>query len=274
MEPAVSGTPEPDRAVSGGRAIIRFCNLASGSKGNAIWVESDETAILVDNGLSGKELKRRMALVGLDPQRLKAIVVSHEHRDHTHGVGVLARMFKIPVYANQGTLNRATFIIGKINPVIFRTGNDFTIGDLRIHPISVSHDASDTVGFTFEANGTRLGLATDLGKSTTLVREHLSGCQGLILEFNHDMEMLINGPYPWDLKNRVKGRRGHLSNPDAAELLSILDHAGLKHVTLAHLSETNNQPELALEAARQAVSRPGFTLVAAEQDNPTGIITI
>ncbi len=230
----------------------------------------------MDSGLSARELKKRIALAGLDSSRLKAILVSHEHRDHIAGVAVAARALNAPVYLNQDTLRRAAWAMtGSLDLRSFDTGRPFALGALTIHPISLSHDAADPVGFIFEtADGARLGHATDLGTSTHLVRDHLRRCHGLILEFNHDLRMLMEGPYPWDLKTRVRGRRGHLSNEQGAELLSFLSHTGLQAVVLAHLSETNNQPELALEAARAAVSQPPFELLAARQSQPGPVIEI
>ena len=249
--------------------------LASGSKGNAVWIEAGDEAILIDCGLSGKEVRRRMALAQVDPRKLKAIIVTHEHRDHLHGVGIAARFFKIPVYMNQPTLDVAGPGLGPINPVLFRTGFDFKIGPFTIHPFSTSHDAADPSGFTFEYGGVALGLATDLGVATSLVRQRLKGCRGLILESNHDPRMLMEGPYPWETKRRVKGRLGHLSNEESAELLDILVHRDLETVILAHLSETNNMPELALEShGRVLKDRDRVSLFAANQIHPTPLIKI
>ena len=244
---------------------MKFCVLASGSKGNSIWVETDAGAVIIDSGISGKELLRRMNQAKLDPARLTAIIVTHEHRDHVSGVGVAARKWRLPVYINPDTLKEARPLLAKLHVRTFKTGHDFEINDMVIHPFSVSHDAADTVGFTFDHNGSRLGLATDLGQATKLVTQHLSGCQGLILEANHDFTMLMEGPYPPFLKQRVRGRTGHLSNDDSAELLARVAHSRLKHVVLAHLSETNNLPALAMEKAGSAVSNPPFTLITAAQ---------
>ena len=148
-------------------------------------------------------------------------------------------------------LRQAAPGLGKIRTECFRTGSDFGLGNLNIHAFSISHDCADPVGFIFESGGTRLGLATDLGVVTNLVREHLTGCRALIVEANHDPDMLMDGPYPWETKRRVRGRRGHLSNADTAELVAAVDHRDLAFVVLAHLSETNNLPNLALEEVRQ-----------------------
>ncbi|MEW6263702.1 MAG: MBL fold metallo-hydrolase [Thermodesulfobacteriota bacterium] len=249
---------------------IKYCPLASGSKGNALWVETGDGAVLVDAGLAGRELMRRLDAAGLNPGALQAILISHEHRDHVSGAGVLARRLRLPIYLNQATRRRAAFLLDHVETRDFRTGEPFRLAGLAIQPFSVSHDAADPSGFIFERQGVKLGLATDLGVSTSLVRERLAGCRGLILEANHDPQMLMNGPYPWEIKMRVKSRHGHLSNQDAAELLAQVAHAGLAHVVLAHLSEVNNRPELALAVVGSAVNTParGFTLTAAGQHAP------
>jgi phosphoribosyl 1,2-cyclic phosphodiesterase len=245
--------------------------LASGSKGNAIWIEAGEARIMVDAGLSCREIERRMALAGLKPARLTAVLVSHEHRDHVAGVGVLARRYRLPIYMNRATLGACRDQLGKVQVRHFTTGEGFELDGLAIRPFSVSHDAADPVGFTFIFEGMKLGLATDLGVATNLVKDHLRSCQALILESNHDPRMLLDGPYPWELKRRVQGRRGHLSNPDAAKALAEIKHAGLAQVVLAHLSETNNLPDKALAEVGPVLSRPaGQTrLTTACQDRPT-----
>ena len=224
--------------------------------------------MLIDCGLSGKELKRRLAGASLDPSRLEAVIISHEHRDHALGAGVVARMFDLPVYLNQRTYQVISEHLGRVNPRFFQTGREFDVSGLTIHPFSISHDAIDPVGFALEHDGRKLGLATDLGVVTQLVKNHLTGCHGLILEANHDYRMLMEGPYPWDLKVRVRGRRGHLNNEDTAELMELLNHTDLSSVVLAHLSETNNLPELALDRVRSVFGKPSFSLTAADQYEP------
>jgi len=211
-----------------------------------------------------------MAAAGLDPARLKAILVSHEHRDHVAGVGVAARMWNIPVYLNPSTLEATNGILGRFEHRLFSTGEELVVGDLEIHPFSQSHDAADPAGFTFRHKDAKIGVATDLGAATALVREHLAGCRALVLEANHDPDMLMNGPYPWHLKTRVRGRKGHLSNHDSAELLVQIADRDLRQVVLAHLSEVNNLPELALECIGSALtpSSRGFGLIAACQRTP------
>ena len=246
---------------------LGVCILASGSKGNAIFISSGDTSLLIDAGLSGIEIERRLRSRGLDPKDLNAIIVSHEHSDHIQGVGVLSRRYKLPVYINSKTREAAVSQLGNLHDFKkFECGSMFTINDLSIHPFSISHDAKDPCGFTVNQNGTKIGIATDLGIATSMVKEHLKGCTLLILEANHDEEMLINGPYPWPVKQRVKSRTGHLSNAATKTLLNELQHDGLKHVMLAHLSETNNTPQKAVNEVARALTRCKARLDVALQD--------
>jgi phosphoribosyl 1,2-cyclic phosphodiesterase len=227
---------------------ISFQILASGSKGNAMVVSSPQTSILVDVGLSGKELHRRLQQADVGATDLRGMVITHEHQDHVRGAGVVSRRYDLPVYLTQGTLENLPQQVGTLaRPQLFRDGHSFLIGDLRITPFAISHDANDPVGLTIENDGCKLGICTDLGVVTQLVRKKLEGCQALVLEANHDRDLLLNGPYPWHLKQRIRSRHGHLSNTDSCELLRELVHDRLQVVVLAHLSETNNRPELVRE---------------------------
>jgi phosphoribosyl 1,2-cyclic phosphodiesterase len=251
---------------------LSVCVLASGSKGNAVYLSDGESSLLVDAGLSGKAIEARMKEKGLDPSSLSAILVTHEHTDHIQGVGVLSRRYHLPVYIAEDTLKAAPQM-GSLHEVIhFECGRSFRLGDLAVHPFSISHDAADPAGFTFQKNGTKIGIATDLGVATTMVRTHLQDCSLLVLEANHDPEMLMGGPYPWHLKQRIKGRQGHLSNPEARELLAELRHGELKHVVLAHLSETNNTPDAAHGAIRDIFSDCDTRLWVALQDECGALI--
>lgn len=246
---------------------LTVCMLASGSKGNAIFVSSGSTSILIDAGLSGIEIERRLKLRGLDPKNLDAILVSHEHSDHIQGVGILSRRYNLPIYMNIKTQKAAVSQLGNLHDFKkFECGSMFTINDLAIHPFAISHDAEDPTGFTIHQDGIKIGIATDLGIATSMVKEHLKDCTMLILEANHDEEMLINGPYPWPIKQRIKSRIGHLSNAASKTLLHEIQHDQLKYVVLAHLSETNNTPQKAVNEVGQALTRCKPRLDVASQD--------
>ncbi len=244
---------------------LAVCILASGSKGNSIYVSDGNTAILVDAGLSGAEIERRLRLRALTAKNLDAILVSHEHTDHIQAVGVLSRRYQLPVYISQKT-KKASSQLGNVHDLrIFECGATFHINDMTIHPFSISHDAEDPVGFTIGQNGTIIGIATDLGIATSMVKQHLKNCSLLILEFNHDPAMLEQGPYPWPIKQRIKSRTGHLSNVESKKLLKELQHDKLKYVILAHLSDTNNTPQKAFDEASKALNRCNARLAVADQ---------
>ena len=244
---------------------LAVCVLASGSKGNAIYISDGFTAILVDAGLSGIEIKRRLKPRGLNPKDIDAILVTHEHSDHIHAVGVLSRQLKLPIYLNRKIEKKAS-IGNSVHEIrTFQCGSTFQISNLVVHPFAVSHDAADPVGFTIGQNGRRIGLATDLGTVTPLVKENLKDCHLLIIEANHDPDMLLNGPYPWPLKQRIQSRMGHLSNLQSQNLLMALQHSRLEHVILAHLSETNNAPQKVLDEVSKALTRCKPRLTIASQ---------
>jgi len=242
-----------------------FRTLASGSKGNAILICSHKTRILLDSGLSTKELVRRLEQTGVKANQLDAVVISHEHTDHVRGLGTLSRRFDLPVYLSQGTLDHLPAEIGQLADVkLFQPGNSFVIGDLRIKPFAISHDAQDPAGFVLEHDVHRLGVCTDLGVATQLVRTRLQGCHGLILEANHDPELLLSGPYPLPLQQRIRSRHGHLSNAESFELLQSIYHEALRIVLFAHLSEVNNQPDLVLRSSRECLTDSGWEGVTLE----------
>jgi phosphoribosyl 1,2-cyclic phosphodiesterase len=244
MSAAMSETCKTGAETGPGLSV---CVLASGSKGNCLFISDGATSLLIDAGLSGVEIERRLAVHGIDPQTLNALVISHEHQDHIQGAGVIARRYHLPVYISRKTCLAARPCLGQVEEYqYFECGATFRIGCLEIHPFSLSHDAADPAGFTFSRNGLKVGLATDLGVATAMVKEHLKGCRLLILEANHDPEMLIGGSYPWPVKQRIKGRTGHLSNNESRELLLEVKHDRLAHVILAHLSHENNTCEKAL----------------------------
>ncbi len=256
---------------------MRFSVLASGSGGNAIYLEAGRTKLLIDGGLSGRELTRRLACLGVAPASLNGILVTHEHRDHILGVGVLARRFGLPVYIHPATRVAAGALLGPLPSVIpFHTGGPFAVGPVQVTPFPVPHDAANPVGFTFRANGSKLGLATDMGYAPPVVQERLKGSHTLILESNHDLTMLREGPYAWSLKQRILSRRGHLSNDASRALLQKLVHGRLDRVVLAHLSHVNNEQALAYEAAREVLARSGrsIRLVTARQDEAGALMPV
>ncbi len=212
---------------------------------------------------------------GLDPKNLDAILVSHEHNDHIQSVGVLARRFDLPVYINRKTAEAGSAKIGIIRHLCsFACGTAFNIDQFRIHPFSISHDAVDPAGFAISIKEKKIGIATDLGIATAMVKEHLKQCTALILEANHDPQMLINGPYPWHLKQRIKGRSGHLSNVDSRHLLQEVRHDGLRQVILAHLSENNNTREKAKSEVGPALHGSNVRLTVSSQYCTSKVLTI
>ena len=254
---------------------VALCVLAGGSRGNAIYVASGRAALLFDAGLSGREIERRMRHRGLDPAKLSAIVVSHEHVDHVRGVGVLARRYALPVFMTHDTAEAAKPSIGPIpSHEPFRAGRSFTVRGFTVHPFMVSHDAADPVGFVLQVNGLRIGIATDLGVVTGLVAQCLQGCNFLVLEANHDVRMLTDGPYPWPLKQRIRSRNGHLSNAETGELLRCLAHSELQQVVLSHLSETNNTPAIALRTVHQSMGSEHLRLAVALQHRSSPVFRI
>jgi phosphoribosyl 1,2-cyclic phosphodiesterase len=217
-----------------------------------------------------------MALRDIEPESVDAIVISHEHTDHIKGAGIFSRRFKRPIYINEKTFAAGRDIIGTPHDVRFiDCGTPFFINSMKIHPFSTSHDAADPAGFSVEGNGVKLGVATDLGIANLVVREHLKHSNVLIVEANHDPVMLFeNDNYPWPLKQRVKGRKGHLANEETFDLLIDLVHDRLYHVILAHLSEENNTPEKAMESATKALNGSPTALSVAAQHDPGRIFRI
>ncbi|MGD9874101.1 MAG: MBL fold metallo-hydrolase [Kiritimatiellia bacterium] len=235
------------------------CVLASGSSGNCTYVSADGAAILIDAGISGKETERRLEEIGADPAALQAICVSHEHTDHTAGIGVLYRRHSIPLFANSATING----IGRQRGMdglpwnIFTTGQPFRVGPLEIEPFSVPHDAYDPVGFVIRSSSSTIGVVTDMGTATTLIRTRLRECDALVIETNHDENMLHNAQRPWALKQRILGRQGHLSNRQAAAVIEEIAGPRLRQIFLAHLSSDCNEPQLAEREMRETVERTG-----------------
>lgn len=254
---------------------LAACLLASGSNGNSLFISDGNCAILIDAGLSGIEIERRLEARGIDKAILSAIVVTHEHVDHIRGVGVLSRRLKLPVYTTDQTYRATGGQLGDLfGRHTFACGTSFQIGTLKLHPFSTAHDAVDPAGFTIHANGYKMGLATDLGAATGMVRHHLKDCDLLVLEANHDPAMLIEGPYPWPVKQRIQSRVGHLSNQQSRALLNELMHPGLKHVLMAHLSETNNHPDKIQETITPILSDCNLELSIANQHKASAVIVL
>jgi len=236
---------------------VEICVLASGSAGNCIYVAGGGTRVLIDAGLSRKETTARLAQLGLDLDAMDGVLFTHDHADHCACADVIHRRHALPFYANEGTAAGIELVTKRSDLVwkIFETGSPFSIVGLQVEPFSVPHDAADAVGFVISDGRVRLGIATDLGMATTLIRNRLSDCDALILETNHDVEMLRQSGRPWSLIQRILGRQGHLSNEDAAELLAGLITPRLRVVFMAHLSDECNTPALAEHAMREVLKR-------------------
>jgi len=235
--------------------------LASGSKGNCTLVSSSRTRLLIDAGVSCREVLRRLHLCGEEWPALDAVLVTHEHADHIAGIRVLARKLKIPIYITAPTYQAYQRSVrdGAGHRVVldrrehFSSGKAFQIGDISVTPFTIPHDAIDPVGFTFRADGIKVGVCTDLGYMPASVRDHLRGCHVLMIESNHDLELLRGGPYPWSVKQRVMSRVGHLSNDALADFLTSDYDGEAEFLILAHLSEQNNHPEIARMTAERAL---------------------
>lgn len=238
---------------------MRLCSIASGSSGNCIYVGSDTTHLLVDVGISGKRTVAGLNELGLDGKMVDGILVTHEHTDHIAGIGVLSRKYGLPIYGTGRTLEalQRTKSVGDLSSSEFHeiyADERFTIKDITVNPMKISHDAADPVAYRFIHDGKRIGVCTDLGTYNQYTVESLQGMDALFLEANHDINMLQVGPYPYYLKQRILGERGHLSNELSGRLLGELLHDKLKTIFLGHLSKENNMAELAYETVRLEVA--------------------
>lgn len=251
--------------------------LGSGSAGNAYWFESDGTAILVDAGLGPRDTKKRLEVAGRDIEQIRAIVLTHEHYDHIRGAEKIARKYGIPIYLTRGTLDASSIDTDETETVVFENDSSFTIGELQVHACRTIHDAADPACFVIEArDGTRIGLASDLGHVSTEVLSHLGGCDGLFFEANHDLDMLRLGSYPWSLKRRIMSRFGHLSNDDSITAVQRLLGADLKTLCMIHLSQKNNHESIVRDMCTQLLRRTGASVefAIAQQFVPTGLFDI
>lgn len=259
---------------------MKICVLASSSSGNCTLLETKHTRVLLDVGISWTRVSASLTSIGVDPSTIDAIVISHEHTDHVAGVGPTARKLRCPVHINRETLYFTASRLQRVNESQLRetiVGQPFKVNDLEFTAFPVPHDAANPVGFVVRSNGVKVGIATDLGYPTAVVKRCLSGCNALILESNHDKDMLWNGSYPWELKQRIASRHGHLSNDQSADLLTELVHDDLVAILLSHLSEENNTAELAFSASARVLNeqkRHGVTLEIAHRDRPSCVIEI
>ncbi len=265
---------------------MRLCSIASGSSGNCVYVGSDTTHLLMDVGISGKRTEAGLAELGLTMKDIDAICITHEHADHISWLGVLARKYGVPIYATRGTVEaiRKTSSLGQIDESLFRVivpDERCIIKDIALYPVRTSHDAADPVAYRIDHDGRRIGLITDLGCYNDYTVECLRNLDLLYLEANHDVHMLQVGPYPYYLKQRILGERGHLSNESAGKLLSRLLHDNMQAIVLGHLSKENNLPELAYESVRVEVtmsdteySGNDFPLYVAKRDVVSEVIEV
>jgi len=245
--------------------VIEFASLGSGSKGNATLISVSNTCIMVDCGFSMREIVTRLAQYGKQPEQLSAILLTHEHGDHIRGAGAVSRKYGIPVWSTRGTAQAEA--LGELARQYFINAEEqFTIGDIQIQAYPVPHDAREPCQFVFSNGKHRLGLLTDVGKSTPHIIEQLAACDALLLECNHDSDMLLNGDYPLSLKQRVSGDLGHLSNQQAADILAQLDTSKLKFIAAMHLSDKNNQTELAQQALSSVLGWEDSWINIADQD--------
>jgi phosphoribosyl 1,2-cyclic phosphodiesterase len=246
---------------------MRFASLGSGSEGNGLVVEAGDTRLLIDCGFRLRDAAARLWRLGLAPESITAVLVTHEHTDHAGGVAAFARRYRVPVWLTFGTLDMLGEAFLRVPGICgFDSHDTFAIGMLEVRPFPVPHDAREPVQFVVGDGAHRLGVLTDIGTSTRHVEASLSGCDALVLECNHDLEMLAGGDYPWPLKQRIASRLGHLHNEAAAELLAALDTSRLRHVVAAHLSPQNNTPDKARAALAKALGcAPDWIGIADQQ---------
>jgi len=249
---------------------VRFASLGSGSQGNALVVEAGRTRLILDCGFTLQETEARLARAGLEPSGLAGIITTHEHGDHADGVLPLARRYGIPAWMTYGTLAALRDAGASVENCAIRlidSQRAFAIGDVQVQPFTVPHDAREPVQYVLSDGASRLGVLTDVGCATAHIEASLSGCDALVLECNYDPDMLEGGPYPPSLKARIASRLGHLDNQTSAEILAALDRSRLKHVIAAHLSQSNNTPQLARAALAGALGcDPDWVSVATQEE--------
>lgn len=264
---------------------MRICSIASGSSGNCTYIGTDNTHILVDAGISCKRIVEGLSKLDLSPKDLDGIFITHEHIDHIAGLGVMSRKFGVPIYGTPGTIEgiKRTSSLGKIDVDFFknvREDEKLLIKEMEINPFKISHDAAQPVGYRVESGTKKAAVATDMGYFDDYTVENLKGVNALVLEANHDVNMLQVGPYPYYLKQRILGNRGHLSNENSGKLLCQIMHDDLKAVSLGHLSKENNMPELAFETVRMEITMQGdykpddFPIYVAKRSEISEIVEI
>ena len=265
---------------------MRLCSIASGSSGNCIYVGSEATHLLIDVGISGKRTEEGLNGLGLTGRDVDGILVTHEHADHINGLGVMARKYGIPIYATRGTIQaiRQISSVGTIDDALFRevkADEKLNIKDLTIHPMKVDHDAAQPVAYRIAYGRQKVAVCTDLGHFTDYTVDCLQGMDALLLEANHDVNMLQVGSYPYPLKQRILGDKGHLSNENSGRLLSRILHDKLQAILLGHLSKENNMPELAYEAVRMEITlgdnpynAGDFFMQVARRSEPTPVVNL
>ena len=238
---------------------MRFCSIASGSSGNCIYVGSDHTHLLVDTGISRKRIEEGLKKLEIKGEEIDGVLITHEHSDHIQGLGVLSRKYELPIYATKGTIEgiSGSTSLGKMPDGLFHTiraDEPFRLGDIEVKPFAISHDACEPTGYRFECGGRSAAVATDLGKYDEYTVSNLTGLDAVLLEANHDIHMLEVGGYPYYLKQRILGDKGHLSNELSGRLLCDILHDNLKHIILGHLSKENNYARLAYETVKLEVT--------------------
>ncbi len=261
---------------------MKMCSIASGSSGNCIYIANEDTHILVDVGISKKRIVEGLKGIGVDASEIDAILITHEHSDHISGLGVMSRAFGIPIYGTKETLDAVAHYkpVGAIDSELFRPilpDTEFNINSLKINPFSTSHDAANPVCYTVASDGKKVAVATDLGEYNEYIVSHLEDLDMVLIEANYDKNMLQVGPYPYYLKQRILGTKGHLSNENSGQLLRTIFSNKLRYIMLGHLSKENNYPELAYQAVKveiQEALNNNVKLSVAHRDRPTELVTL
>ena len=265
---------------------MRLCSIASGSSGNCIYVGDENTHLLIDTGISKKRIEAGLEALDVKGEEINGILITHEHVDHIQGLGVFSRKYEVPIYGTKGTIEgiRKCSNLGKITEGLLheiKTDEDFELGDIKIHPFRISHDANEPSGYRMENSTKAVAVATDLGKYDEYIVENLKDLNAIVLEANHDIHMLEVGPYPYPLKRRVMGDKGHLSNELSGRLLCDILHENLEYVILGHLSKENNYEELAYETVKLEITMGNnpykgedIPMMVAKRDTISKIITL